>query len=54
MGWTGDAQVFSATAMYFADTYAFYRKYMYDMAKEQEKHEGLVPMVVPSFGMVTE
>ena len=51
MGWTGDAQVFSATAMYFADTYAFYRKYMYDMAKEQELYDGLVPMVVPSFGM---
>lgn len=51
MGWTGDAQVFSATAMYFADTYAFYRKYLYDMAKEQEKYDGLVPMVIPSFGM---
>ena len=51
MGWTGDAQVFSATAMYFADTYAFYRKYLYDMSREQEIYEGLVPMVVPSFGM---
>ncbi|MDO5109109.1 MAG: family 78 glycoside hydrolase catalytic domain [Erysipelotrichaceae bacterium] len=51
MGWTGDAQVFSATAMYFADTYAFYRKYMYDMAKEQACYDGMVPMVVPSFGM---
>ena len=54
MGWTGDAQVFSATAMYFADTYAFYRKYMYDMAKEQAKYDGLVPMVVPSFGMADD
>ena len=35
MGWTGDAQVFSATASYLADTYAFYRKYLYDMYQEQ-------------------
>lgn len=52
MGWTGDAQVFSATAMYFADTYAFYRKYLYDMAREQENNDGLVPMVVPSFDLI--
>ena len=52
MGWTGDAQVFSATAMYFADTYAFYRKYLHDMKLEQEHNEGLVPMVVPSFDLV--
>lgn len=35
MGWTGDAQVFSATASYLKDIYAFYAKYLYDMAKEQ-------------------
>lgn len=52
MGWTGDAQVFSATAMYFADTYAFYRKYMHDMALEQKANDGLVPMVVPSFDLI--
>lgn len=49
MGWTGDAQVFSRTAMYLADTYAFYAKYLYDMAKEQAAWNGLVPHVVPSF-----
>ena len=52
MGWTGDAQVFSATAMYFADTYAFYRKYLYDMKLEQEANDGLVPMVIPAFDLV--
>ena len=51
MGWTGDAQVFSATAMYLGDVYAFLTKYMYDMAEEQEKNDGLVPFVVPAFGL---
>ena len=34
MGWTGDAQIFSAAATYLADTYSFYKKYLYDMACE--------------------
>ena len=50
MGWTGDAQVFARTASYLRDCYAFYAKYLYDMAKEQETHAGEVPNVVPSFG----
>lgn len=51
MGWTGDAQVFSDTAMFLSDSYAFYRKYLHDMATEQREHEGMVPDVVPSFGV---
>ena len=51
MGWTGDAQVFSATASYLKDTYAFYAKYLYDMAKEQSVLDGKVPDVVPSAGI---
>ena len=51
MGWTGDAQVFSPTAMYLEDTYAFYAKYLYDMAKEQSVLGGKVPHVVPSCGI---
>lgn len=51
MGWTGDAQVFSPTAMYLTDAYAFYAKYLYDMAKEQRVLEGAVPHVVPSCGV---
>ena len=50
MGWTGDANVFSATACLFRDTYAFYRKYLHDMATEQAALDGMVPQVVPSFG----
>ncbi len=48
MGWTGDAQVFSGTATYLQDTYAFYRKYLYDMYQEQLDLGGRVPFVVPS------
>ena len=49
MGWTGDTQVFSATASYLADTYAFYRKYLYDMYQEQLLADGMVPEIVPAF-----
>ena len=48
MGWTGDAMVFSATALYLGRPYAFLRKYLYDMAKEQQNNGGLVPFTVPS------
>ncbi len=51
MGWTGDAQVFSPTATYLKDTYAFYAKYLYDMAREQRALGGKVPDVVPSCGV---
>jgi alpha-L-rhamnosidase len=47
MGWTGDAQVFSGTACFNMDTYAFFSKYGYDLAKEQAALGGMVPMVVP-------
>lgn len=51
MGWTGDAQVFSATATYLQDTYAFYAKYLRDMWEEQQDTDGMVPNVIPAFGM---
>jgi alpha-L-rhamnosidase len=47
MGWTGDAQVFSGTAAFNMDTYAFFNKYGYDLAQEQAALDGMVPMVVP-------
>lgn len=50
MGWTGDAQIFSEAATYLSDTWAFYRKYLYDMGREQKRHEGKVSQVVPDFG----
>lgn len=46
-GWTGDAQIFSGTACFTMDTYAFYTKYGYDLYMEQKKLNGSVPDVVP-------
>lgn len=47
LGWTGDAQVFCATACYHMDTAGFYRKYLRDMLYEQRENLGAVPYVVP-------
>jgi alpha-L-rhamnosidase len=47
MGWTGDAQVFCATASFNMYTPVFYEKFLYDMLLEQKTHEGSVPHVVP-------
>ncbi|MDO4337759.1 MAG: family 78 glycoside hydrolase catalytic domain [Eubacteriales bacterium] len=46
-GWTGDAQIFSGTACFNMDTYAFYTKYGKDVYAEQKKLNGSVPDVVP-------
>lgn len=51
MGWTGDAQVFLPTAAFLTDSYAFYAKYLYDLAQEQKAAEGKVPNIIPSFGV---
>ena len=50
LGWTGDAQVFSGTANFNMDTYAFYSKYNYDIWQEQKDRGGCVPYVVPVVG----
>lgn len=47
MGWTGDAEVFAPTACFHMDTAAFFRKFLYDMEKEQAKLNGACPHVVP-------
>lgn len=49
MGWTGDAQVFSGTACYLRECYAFFQKYLHDIASEQSQRDGMVPDVVPAF-----
>ena len=46
MGWTGDAQVFCPTACMNMSCDAFFRKYLYDLKREQQK-VGYVPVVVP-------
>lgn len=48
MGWTGDAQVFSATAAYNMDVYPFFAKYTHDLWLEQKDTNGAVPMTIPS------
>ncbi len=47
MGWTGDAQIFCASACFNMQTDAFYHKYLYDLALEQEE-AGFVPVIVPN------
>lgn len=46
LGWTGDAQVFSATAAFNMDVDGFFAKWLGDLAADQDSH-GAVPNVVP-------
>ena len=46
MGWTGDAQIFCRTACFLMNTYAFFEKWLQDVAADQTP-EGGVPHVVP-------
>ena len=48
MGWTGDAQIFAATACYNMYSPAFYTKFMFDLHEEQKRIGGSVPFVVPT------
>jgi alpha-L-rhamnosidase len=47
LGWTGDAQVFAATASFNMDTAAFYHKFLHDLRTEQLRFDGIVPGVIP-------
>ena len=49
MGWTGDAQIFSSTAMYNYDCEKFYKKYVIDMMTGMDLFEGHVPIFSPMF-----
>ena len=46
LGWTGDAQVFAATACYLHDSNRFLRKWLNDLMADQ-RTDGAVPHVVP-------
>lgn len=50
LGWSGDANVFSNTALFNMNAYAFYRKYLRDLSIEQRLNDGRAPMYAPSFG----
>ena len=47
LGWTGDAQVFSRTAMFNMDVAGFFAKWLGDLAADQNE-KGSVPHVVPN------
>ena len=47
LGWTGDAQVFAATAAYNFDVSAFYTKWLGDMAADQLP-DGQIPFLIPN------
>ncbi len=53
LGWTGDAAIFADTASQLRDTYAFYRKWLADLASEQSVRFGL-PDTVPNILMPPE
>ena len=46
LGWTGDAQIFAATACYEMDTALFFKKWLRDVTADQ-RADGGVPHVVP-------
>lgn len=48
LGWTGDAGIFAQTASYSMNTYQFFTKYAMDLAVEQSKNEGRVPLYAPA------
>lgn len=50
LGWTGDANVFCNTAAFNMNTFAFFKKYLKDVAAEQHLFNGRAPMYAPSFG----
>lgn len=48
LGWTGDAQVISPTAMFNYDTHAFWTAWLQSMRETQSEHnDGLVPVIIP-------
>lgn len=46
LGWTGDTQIFSRTALYQSDVASFYRKWMRDMRNSQ-RADGAYPDIAP-------
>ena len=48
LGWTGDIQVFSPTASFLYDCDGFLTSWLRDLALEQTRDDGNVPLVVPA------
>lgn len=49
-GWAGDAQIFSLTASYHADTYLFYQKYLEELRLLQSEGGSFSDMAPRNFG----
>ncbi|MCC2033228.1 alpha-L-rhamnosidase [Microbacterium allomyrinae] len=47
LGWTGDTQLFAPTAEFLYDCHAFLRSWLRDLALEQRRLNGLVPLFAP-------
>ena len=48
LGWTGDAQVISPTAMFNYDSHAFWTAWLQSMRETQSEHDnGLIPFIIP-------
>jgi alpha-L-rhamnosidase len=47
LGWTGDAQVFAPTACFNMNAATFYRKWLKDLAADQDE-DGSIPHVIPN------
>jgi alpha-L-rhamnosidase len=47
LGWTGDAQVYVATATLNADVHAFFTKWLVDLCQDGQRADGQFPMVAP-------
>ncbi|WP_345800589.1 family 78 glycoside hydrolase catalytic domain [Microbacterium sp. AZCO] len=48
LGWTGDIQVFTPTASFLYDCDAFLTSWLRDLAREQARNDGEVPLVIPA------
>jgi alpha-L-rhamnosidase len=48
LGWTGDIQVFAPTASFLYDCEAFLASWLRDLAHEQAREGGSVPVVIPA------
>ncbi|MFE5409018.1 family 78 glycoside hydrolase catalytic domain [Microbacterium sp. NPDC056569] len=48
LGWTGDIQVFAPTASFLYDCDGFLTSWLRDLAHEQTRNDGEVPLVVPA------
>ena len=48
LGWTGDIQVFSPTASFLYDCDGFLTSWLRDLAHEQARNDGEVPLVIPA------